>query len=1098
MPCERTDSIDLKTKEKKKKKSLNANANALVSFATDKGRERQKAFGPYDGIGLDVLIKENLIAVGEDNLLAKYSFEGETVEVIGSITAEGSIYVRREHRTFKNPHGLSMDVKKRLNEDIKFTEGWSHVRYLRKGKWKSQGNDISDGQTLQRIRELISLDRVKALIPKWPKKVALKKKLLKKNKNAFPENEWNPRNTECVQFVPGTLVFVETKNKKETPKSILEESDLNDVAKTQIWVGRVWKLRHCRQKYELWDEHPSQGEEPAILIYLFGRTRKFIWAKPERCARFDDIEHFSRISERMLSHRPTKQIATLALEQAEKEMAEEFLSPWDTSDEEEDLNNNNNNNNNKRIIEDELTSAAAINHQSIKDSELKIDQLETTLREGLTPDWIVDGCLKVFELKKPTIDVPYVLGLLDPCSNSLTNPNIPAEVLYDKNTNGLLTRNVWRDKFILLNPPYEIQTQWRFIHRAINEIEWGHAKGIILVCRNSTDTNYFQRLLPFPRVMLRRNAVQFKDYTSSPVGFGIAVFCMVAPNNPDQREIYARFYDEFANAGEFSVPCDRAFASSKAFTELTERLHRKAAESQRDSFVACDNCDRWRELHFSQMQEAMKKKKWTCSFVFEDGCETPLSRREKRAFVVSSKDGDRILIAGKNEGSFVPGFIQESDVVEGEEEEDIDINNKDVQDEDNIKTSVATTQHEADCQCNWPPCIARRTHNDTVRERYGFGLSSLCELANNAFVPEAIQPVANELQAHLTQAERERLQAIEKNRAQFALLLGESETLQSKRERLLREADKVNEDARKNAEIFTKSLLIHKQQVDRYAVRSDSLKKALEDSEQQLKLALEKENEARKSAMHWQHKYKETEQGSKLLRDKFEEEVAASSRETVEKRIDAISAKREASTLWTRVSERVKKAKNIDAVYDQNENGMVIATPSPNFRNEKRKEEEEEEPSSPATNPSSPRTKLLFGSTTLTTTTTTTTATTTTKTRKENEAIGKEKKQRKTNKALATKMRNSKQTKPPLNKLNKKKNLKSATETNIASKRSIVRTKERQTIKLTQHSTTTKKKTASAKNQKLAGGGCSSCRYSKNGCSRCNEQKKLLFFARRA
>jgi len=58
--------------------------------------------------------------------------------------------------------------------------------------------------------------------------------------------------------------------------------------------------------------------------------------------------------------------------------------------------------------------------------------------------------------------------------------------------------------------------------------------------------------------------VQFKDYTSSPIGFGIAVFCMVAPGNPEyQRETYARFYDEFASAGEFNVPCDRAFASQR-------------------------------------------------------------------------------------------------------------------------------------------------------------------------------------------------------------------------------------------------------------------------------------------------------------------------------------------------------------------------------------------------------------------------------------------------------------------------------------------------------------------------------------------------------
>jgi hypothetical protein len=34
----------------------------------------------------------------------------------------------------------------------------------------------------------------------------------------------------------------------------------------------------------------------------------------------------------------------------------------------------------------------------------------------------------------------------------------------------------------------------------------------ILICRNSTDTAYFQRLRPYPRVLLRRMSARFKDY----------------------------------------------------------------------------------------------------------------------------------------------------------------------------------------------------------------------------------------------------------------------------------------------------------------------------------------------------------------------------------------------------------------------------------------------------------------------------------------------------------------------------------------------------------------------------------------------------------
>lgn len=46
----------------------------------------------------------------------------------------------------------------------------------------------------------------------------------------------------------------------------------------------------------------------------------------------------------------------------------------------------------------------------------------------------------------------------------------------------------------LLNPDYSSQVQWRFVNRAIDEVENGSVPAVILIARNSTDTNYFQRL----------------------------------------------------------------------------------------------------------------------------------------------------------------------------------------------------------------------------------------------------------------------------------------------------------------------------------------------------------------------------------------------------------------------------------------------------------------------------------------------------------------------------------------------------------------------------------------------------------------------------
>lgn len=148
-------------------------------------------------------------------------------------------------------------------------------------------------------------------------------------------------------------------------------------------------------------------------------------------------------------------------------------------------------------------------------------------RMGLTPDWIIEAAaFRVFGLDHPTAARPYIAGLLDPCTNSKLAPNIPAEVLFDRRDDGLRLCNSWAGFHVLLNPDYSAQTQWRFVNRAIDEVENNRVPAVVLVCRNSTDTGYFQRLRPYPRVLLRRLSAQFKDYDKTPIGFGVAVFCI--------------------------------------------------------------------------------------------------------------------------------------------------------------------------------------------------------------------------------------------------------------------------------------------------------------------------------------------------------------------------------------------------------------------------------------------------------------------------------------------------------------------------------------------------------------------------------------------
>ncbi|KAL3130579.1 hypothetical protein ABBQ38_008384 [Trebouxia sp. C0009 RCD-2024] len=148
-------------------------------------------------------------------------------------------------------------------------------------------------------------------------------------------------------------------------------------------------------------------------------------------------------------------------------------------------------------------------------------------RMGLTPDWIIQvTAFKVFQLDPPTPEQPFIRGMLDPCTNSMLAPNIPAEKLYDKVENGLKLSNSWAGYHILLNPDYSAQILWRFVNRAIDEVENCQVPAVVLVCRNSTDTAYFQRLRPYPRIMLRRHKCLFKDYDKTPIGFGVVVFCI--------------------------------------------------------------------------------------------------------------------------------------------------------------------------------------------------------------------------------------------------------------------------------------------------------------------------------------------------------------------------------------------------------------------------------------------------------------------------------------------------------------------------------------------------------------------------------------------
>ena len=265
---------------------------------------------------------------------------------------------------------------------------------------------------------------------------------------------------------------------------------------------------------------------------------------------------------------------------------------------------------------------------------------ETTARDGLTPDWIIDVSCDIFGLERPSVEHPVILGLVDPCTNNKRFPNIPAELLYDRQDDGLAIRNSWAGHHAVVNPPYEASTQWRFINRCINEVEWGRCPGIIIICRNSTDTGYFQRLRPFPRCLLRRDAIRFKDYPDkTPIAFGICVFLLC--RDPALQAVqYPRFVDAFASRGEVNLPIDGIFVRTTECAQLLARLHAQSVDTQRDSWVCCDACGRWRSLPPGADVSALAEVAWTCADRYPTGCAEPLSRREMKAFFYTVKEAD--------------------------------------------------------------------------------------------------------------------------------------------------------------------------------------------------------------------------------------------------------------------------------------------------------------------------------------------------------------------------------------------------------------------------------------------------------------------------
>lgn len=191
---------------------------------------------------------------------------------------------------------------------------------------------------------------------------------------------------------------------------------------------------------------------------------------------------------------------------------------------------------------------------------------------GLTPNYVIRDFIRLFDLSLSPSG--RILGAMDPCCNDKEHPNVPAEVLYNREDNGFV--QPW-NKYILLNPPFGHRgdrslSEW--CAKADQVVRSGECPGVLLLCRVSTDTDYWQEnLYPYPRVFLRRKYCQFKDYNNPPVGFGVGLFLLA--DTETLLRLTPRFFSLFAPYGTPMLPMDRVAVESQEVRRLVYRMSKR-------------------------------------------------------------------------------------------------------------------------------------------------------------------------------------------------------------------------------------------------------------------------------------------------------------------------------------------------------------------------------------------------------------------------------------------------------------------------------------------------------------------------------------------
>ena len=181
--------------------------------------------------------------------------------------------------------------------------------------------------------------------------------------------------------------------------------------------------------------------------------------------------------------------------------------------------------------------------------------------EWYTPPHIIEAVEEVLG----TID-------LDPCSNSMENPNVPATRHYTQEDNGLL--HPWRGR-IFLNPPFNTEIKM-WIEKLYEEWNAGHITEAIVLVYAKTETLWFNRLFMFPRCFIR-GRLRFSKPNDDPAVSGFSRFPSVAIYMGDNLP---RFAYVFSKLGQIYVLHTAFQGLSKKVSKTTPLFSPKQATFQ--------------------------------------------------------------------------------------------------------------------------------------------------------------------------------------------------------------------------------------------------------------------------------------------------------------------------------------------------------------------------------------------------------------------------------------------------------------------------------------------------------------------------------------